>query len=538
MIQATVNRVSEWSFTSHRSYADPFNEIRLDLCFTAADGRRQQVPAFWAGQNRWTVRFAPPSPGTYRWESICSDSSNADLHGRHGELVATAYQGSNPLYAHGGLTVMPDRRHLQHTDGKPFLWLADTWWMSFCERLSYPEEFSNLIHDRVQKGFNVVQIVTGLYPDMPWYDERGRNEAGFPWDKNFNRINPDYFDMADLRIAKLIDAGLVPCLVGSWGYFMDFAGMDVLKKHWRYLVARYAGYPVVWCTAGEALMDFYVNQPGASDDPEARKQKRQEEWSTLIRHIRELDSYHRPITIHPTQFGREQLSDPKLIDFEMLQTGHSGECTLGPTIDMLTTSLSRDPKMPVLVSEVNYEGICETNREEIQRFLFWTCLLSGAMGHTYGANGLWQLNTPEKPYGPSPHGTSWGNLPWDQAAQLPGSKQIGLAKKCLEKYPWWQIETHPEWISHPQSEGKRTQCYIAGIPRRLRIVFIPSLCSWIAWQGALKILNLEEDVTYCCTYFDPKTGDVYGQGTVTDREYTIPKPPIFQDWVIILEAVI
>ena len=75
--------------------------------------------------------------------------------------------------------------------------------------------------------------------------------------------------------------------------------------------------------------------------------------------------------------------------------------------------------MPVLVGEVCYEGILEASRQEIQRFMFWTCILNGAGGHTYGANGIWQVNTRERPFGPSPHGRSWGDVPWDVAARTP-----------------------------------------------------------------------------------------------------------------------
>ena len=75
--------------------------------------------------------------------------------------------------------------------------------------------------------------------------------------------------------------------------------------------------------------------------------------------------------------------------------------------------------MPVLAGEVCYEGILEASRQEIQRFMFWTCILNGAGGHTYGANGIWQVNTRERPYGPSPHGRSWGDVPWDVAARSP-----------------------------------------------------------------------------------------------------------------------
>ncbi|NSW53204.1 MAG: DUF4038 domain-containing protein [Anaerolineae bacterium] len=533
-IQAFVHLPCELSFTSSVSYTDPFNQVSMDVVFTDTEGGCIRLPAFWAGGETWKVRFAPAKPGLYRCRTECSDPANAGLHQQQETLQAAPYDGANSLIHGGGLTVMPDGRHLCQADGAPFLWLADTWWMAFCRRLRFPDDFRQLVADRVQKGFNVIQIIAGLYPDMPWYDSRGANEAGFPWTEDFSTINPAYFDMVDLRVAYLVEHGLVPCIVGEWGYFMDFAGMSVLKKHWRYLVARYSAYPVVWCTAGEALMKYYLAE--SNQDAQSWKQQRQEQWSDLVRFIREIDGHQRLVTIHPTQFGREQVSDPTLIDFEMLQTGHGGYTSLGPTVDMLEQSLNSDPVMPILVSEVNYEGICESAREEIQRFHFWSCLLSGAMGHTYGANGLWQLNTSETPYGPSPHGTSWGDLPWQEAAALPGSGQLGLGKRLLEQLSWWEMLPHPEWISHPASTGDRHQCYIAGVPGVFRVVYYPANCSWLAWQGKLSVQQMEESVTYHCTYINPKTGTQHDLGTTRGSEYVLPKPPIFQDWVLVMRA--
>ena len=122
----------------------------------------------------------------------------------------------------------------------------------------------------------------------------------------------------------------------------------------------------------------------------------------------------------------------------MLQTGHiDGRAS---TIDWLTDSLEMEPKMPVLIGEVGYEGMLESNREEFQRFFFWSSMLSGAMGFTYGANGIWQINRRGKPFGPSPHGNDWGDLPWDDAYLLPGSTQVAMGKNLLERYPWWEFE--------------------------------------------------------------------------------------------------
>ena len=69
-----------------------------------------------------------------------------------------------------------------------------------------------------------MQIVAGLYPDMPAFDPRGENEAGLPWEKDYATIRPAYFDMADLRIAHLVDNGIAPCIVGCWGYFLPANG--------------------------------------------------------------------------------------------------------------------------------------------------------------------------------------------------------------------------------------------------------------------------------------------------------------------------
>ncbi len=532
MRYALQNCVIEWSYSSGKVYRDPFNEVQVDVIFSGPDGEERRVPAFWSGGQTWRVRYASSRVGTHRYRSICSDESNPDLHGQEGVLEVKPYEGSNPLLRHGPLCVATGRRHLEHCDGTSFFWLGDTWWMGLCQRLRWPGDFQTLTYDRVAKGFTVIQIVAGLYPDMPAFDERGANEAGFPWERDYARINPSYFDMADLRIDWLVQSGLVPCIVGCWGYFLPWIGVERMKKHWRNLVARYGAYPVVWCLAGEATMPYYLSEQKEKDSEFQKKG-----WTELATYIRQIDPYHHPVTIHPSCYGHDEVDDPSVLDIDMLQTGHSGYPTLANTVNMLTESLAHEPKMPVLVGEVNYEGIMEGSREEIQRFLFWSCLLSGAAGHTYGANGLWQLNTREKPYGPSPHGTSWGDTPWEDVYQLPGSGQLGLAKRLLERYPWWQFEVHPEWVEPHHTEENRMLPYAAGIPGRVRVVFIPVEVVWPLWRGEVAI-KVEAGLQYHGFYFNPKTGKEYDLGTVTGDakgEYLLPRPPIFQDWVVVLE---
>jgi len=518
--------VTERAYSSGKVYKDPFNEVDLDFLFTDSKGREQRVPAFWAGEQTWRVRYAPDSPGRYTYRSVCSDASNKDLHGRNGSLEVVPYEGSNPLYLHGPLRVAAGHRHFEHADGTPFFWLGDTWWMALCKRLRWPEDIQTLVADRLKKGFTVVQIVAGLYPDMPQFDPRGANEAGYPWERDYTRINPAYFDMADLRIQYLADRGLAPCIVACWGYFLPILGAAKMKQHWRYLVARWGAYPVIWCLAGEGSMPYYLSKQKEQDTVEQKRG-----WTEIAKYVRSVDPFHRLVTIHPSDSSRNSVEDPSVLDFEMLQTGHSDRNSIPKTVNLVTGAVSQSPKMPVLDAEVCYEGIMEASRQEVQRFMFWVSILSGTAGHTYGANGIWQVNTREQPFGPSPHGRSWGDTPWEEAYQLPGSKQLGLAKSLLMRYPWWRLEPHAEWIEPHWSRENYLQPYCAGITGELRIAFLPS------WNGP-KMKQLEPGGSYRGFFFNPATGKELEIGRVVADaagNWDIPMPPIFQDWVVVIE---
>ena len=522
---ATAGTATEWSYTSGKQYADPFNEVEVDAVVTLPAGGEERVPGFWAGGSTWTVRYAPPAPGVYHIRSVSSDAKNRDLHDQALTLHVEAYAGTNPHYKHGPLKVAGDGRHFEHADGTPFFWLGDTWWMGLCKRLSWPDGFETLTADRVHKGFTMVQIVAGLYPDMEPFDERGLNEAGYPWEHEFARINPAYFDMADVRIQHLADHGLAACIVGFWGYFIPRMGMEKVKKHWRYLIARWSAYPTVWCLAGEGTMPYYLSKTKEQD---ALTQKHG--LTELAKYVRATDPHHHPITIHPSSAARECVDDPSVLDFDMLQTGHSDRRSIPNTIQLVTESYAQNSTMPALVGEVCYEGIMEASRQELQRFMFWACLLSGAAGHTYGANGIWQVNTADKPFGPSPHGRSWGDTPWDVASQLPGSGQLGIAKKLLMKYEWWRFEPHAEWVEPHWTQQNYTQAYAAGIPGQVRILFFPD------WTSPI-VKGLEKGVSYRAFFFNPATGREHPITVVNsdDGNWRPSPPPIFQDWVLVME---
>ncbi len=530
-----ANVMAEVTFRSDRAYGDPFNQVIVDGIFTDPHGGKVRIPAFWAGSNVWKLRYASPVLGVHRFRSECSESRDRGLNGITGQVEVRPYTGTNPLYVHGPLRVAATRRYLEHLDHTPFFWLGDTWWMGLCHRLRWPDEFRTLAADRKEKGFNVIQIVVGLYPDMPPFDARGANEAGLPWETNYTRIRPDYFDAADQRLGYLVEQGFTPCIVGAWGYFMPWMGVEKMKAHWRYLIARYGAWPVVWCAAGEANLPWYLAPGFPYDD-----RKQVHDWTEVMHFIGATDPFHRPLTIHPTAIkrytARHATDEPGLLDFDMLQTPHGQREAVPVTIKAVRESYAAEPRMPVIDGEASYEMLNDSLPTQWTRRMFWLCLMNGAAGHTYGANGIWQCNRPGEPHGKSPHGGSYGKIPWNEAMNLPGSRQLGLAKAFLQQYPWQLCEPHPEWVVikpevHSAQKDVSFEPQAIGIPGSLRIIYVPELES-------IEVRGLERDVKYEATYFDPVIGEKKSLGTIqagTNGVWQCP-PPSNQDhdWVVAL----
>ena len=212
-----ANCVAEITCVSERTYQNPFLTVELDAIITGPDRAQVRVPGFWAGGNRWCVRYASSVPGVYTWKLDCSDTSNSRLHGVEGKIEVIAYRGENVLYRHGPVRVTGNRRRFEHADGTPFFWLADTWWKNLCKRMTW-EGFQELTADRKAKGFSVIQIVCGPYPDENMLAPSWENEAGKPYESRYFRVvNPARFDYADRRFTHFVDAGIVPAIIGGWG---------------------------------------------------------------------------------------------------------------------------------------------------------------------------------------------------------------------------------------------------------------------------------------------------------------------------------
>jgi hypothetical protein len=527
-----TNQVIEWQYVSAVEYSDPFNDIDLNARILHPDGTIFILPAFWAGGNVWKFRFSSPNPGEYKFITECNDTNNKDLHKKKGKIQINLYAGSNPLYTHGAIHVSDNKKYLQHHDGAPFFWLADSWWHGMTKRFEWPDDFKYLVNDRITKGFTVIQFAIGFPCDIEPFDPRGQNEAGDPWDKQWRSIRPAYFDLTDLRIQHLIDKGMVPNIVGAWGYYIKWAGVDAMQKHWKYLIARYGAYPVIWTLAGESTLAWY---PDLSMRWEEEKKIFRKSWSEVAGFIREKDPYRRLLTVHPGPISGEfkPIDNMAYIDMFMCQSGHDGYFDLNRSIEFIQKAQKLFPDKPVIHGEVCFEGMNGRSLNDVQRFLFWSNIMMGTPGFSYGAEGIWQFNTEEHLFGPSPMGNVWGNVPWEEAHAYRGSTEIGLGKKFLENYDWWKITPVPHRLESRETDPVKIP-FCAEI--KDEYIFIYMFRKPARWSRYL-VNGLESDKSYSVTWFNPITGEVIENDTFsasTDGKIDINRVPVMQDWVLII----
>lgn len=542
----------EWSLRASKHHAFPFAEITLDVLVSNSSGERR-VPGFYAGDGLWKFRLSSSEPGLHQFRTECSDASDAGLHGVEGAftvLVETA-ESSSPLLRHGPVAVEPGNRYLQHFDGTPFLLLADSWWHGMTSRLRYPGEFAYLVNYRRNQGFNALQFAVDNPCDVGPFDPRGANEAGHGWrrapgteptsEEAFATINPPYWDLADHRIFHLIDAGLLPSILASWGYYLEFMGDAKMRQHWRYVMARYGALPVLWLLCGEVRLPWYpILRAGGNGI------RQTERWTEIARYVRSINGYQRPLGLHPgpTIWGDTgfypPLTDLSLVDIYYGMGGHGGvnECLDAvDSLEHMQKFLSEQGK-PAITGECLWEGMggggCGA---KTQRMLFWGSVLTGAPGHCYGCDSLWQMNRRDEPFGnTATMNRAWGNWPWDESHKWPGAAHVALGKRILERFDWWKLRPRNERLEpHIRREdGSGLHAACAEIPGECLLVYL-------AKSGIARITfrDLRPLAGYQGYWISPIDGREYPLAEPVQTDETgraqSPTPPISQDWLLVLK---
>ena len=297
---AVRNGIAELTFIAEEQHPEPRDQLELVCTVTYPQRRygtypRRIGPAGTSGVSAslpaWLEPIHIAQRAPTRRMSACMTAA--------GVIEVTEYTGSNPLFRHGPHS---ERRWAASRACRwhPVLlaWAIPGGWPAPAVaggRISS----HTLIADRVKKGFTVVQLVAGLFPEMPPFHASAANEGGFAWPGGYGEINPAFFDAFDLKLACLCS----PVSCHAWSAHGDHTWIMPASTSssdtgatWSRGTAR-----IRWCGALQAkprschLHEFWstARTMAAAIASSTTKLGRGDAGGAA------LDPYHRLITVHP-----------------------------------------------------------------------------------------------------------------------------------------------------------------------------------------------------------------------------------------------
>lgn len=430
------------------------------------------------------------------------------------------------MQAANTLKVSPDGHYLQFSNGKPFFYLGDTAWELF-HRLN-KEEADLYLRDRARKGFNVIQAV--ILSEIDGLSVPNANGDLPLVGKDPCQPNESYFKHVDYIVQQAEKLGMYVGMLPSWGkYWRDgeskIFSPESARTYGRYLGKRYKNNAIIWILGG---------------DSNVRSTEERQVIDALANGLREGDQGNHLITFHPRGPGQSsmQLNDANWLDFHMSQSSHAARNHDNGLYAVHDRSLT--PIRPTLDGEPRYEGIPigfylkEHNR--LDRFddydvrqAAWWSVLSGACGHTYGNNNIWQMWR----QGLQP--AIGANVPWNEALDHPGAMQLGLLRRFMESVQFQNLVPDQTIIQDGPLEGPAKIKASRTLDGSIVVVYSTRGESFTLDQGLIKSPWQTQ------SWFDPRYGVSYEFRTEQSQAlqtFTPPTSGIGHDWVLVLKATI
>lgn len=511
----------EISLQSANTYQNPYTDAKVWASFVNDKGDSLVRPAFWDGDNRWKLRFAPPDAGSVWTWQVYSEAKDEGFN-KKGSFRSVPYTGSNKLLQHGPLTMSAGKRNVLHADGTPMLIVGDTPW-SIPYRAT-TEQVGIYAADRQSKGFNIALMIAAQ-PDIKAEGPAERNTVeGFDRaffdipDGHLDQLNPAYFQYLDAILSILHRHEIVPVfapLAHGYGWkgkqsLGPKAEGEEFARFVQYLLARYGQNPALWLLS----LDGHGNAPGVVPAGEML-----EKWDAYKQptglHYNPCDDFLATWAVndssHCYHYNRTHQDAPWL-DFQWAQTGHDGKHQYHKVERMYDNK----PVKAVMNGEPTYErmnegtvGIGWWQGEDA-----WNQLMhGGTMGVVYGAVSLWQWKiTPDEP-----GWEEWTNAPynWQDAMQFEGAPYVGAISRAFDGFDFADMERRWDLTeNHQPLLVKKDVFYI----------------SYLDKGGVLSLKEIPENMPFY--WFDPLKGVFHSEAT-TGKERTFQSPDNAQPWVFI-----
>jgi hypothetical protein len=166
--------------------------------------------------------------------------------------------------------------------------------------------------------------------------------------------------------------------------------------------------------------------------------------------------------------------------------------------------------------------------------------LSGACGHTYGANGIWQFYDPEDDQRDRQR-VDLEPIEWREALVFPGAEQVAGIRSFAESVGlerWFALRPAREKVQiggRQASDGNWIDPLLLA-DDRLALVYVPQGNAHSEITVSAGVLGSGD---YEMRFYDPRSrsyrsGPDAARVVVTDGSVALPEVPDNQDWVIVV----
>lgn len=459
-----------------------------------------------------------------------------------GALLAFLFlRASAQPWQHGYIKASPDGHHLQHRDGTPFFWLADTGWEMF-HRLTV-EEAARYFDNRARLGFNVIQAVAlAEFDGLRTPNAYGQTPfAGTDSDQP----NEAYWKTVDTMVGMAAQRGLYVAILPTWGdkvtpiwgvgpQIFTVSETDRAYRYARWIARRYGNRPnVLWMLGGDRPPVHNGEREGVKFSTDYRPV-----WRNMARGILE-DHPQAFITYHT--WGGENSTSPYIhnenwLHMNTMQSGHGSGHDV-PVWDWITRDYGLSPAKPVLDAEPNYEDHPVNPwpvwdpangyfRDYDVRKQIYRSVFAGGCGVTYGHHAVWQFWSPK--YEVINHADRY----WTEAIDRPGAKQAGFLRKLIESRPLLKRVPDQSLIAAGQGEKGEYMAAFRASDGVYAMIYLPVGKTISVSAKKLKGKSL------VAWWFDPRSGKAKKIGEKAKQdvmEFTPPQTGVEKDWVLVLD---
>ncbi len=453
------------------SGGNPYLEVELKATFRQ-DDRQIVVSGFWDGGGTYRIRFMPPSPGEWRYETR---SNRPELDGRKG-----AFTAAPPSAGNRGPVGVFNTFYLRYADGTPYHQFGTTCYAWIHQTRELQEQ---TLRTLAASPFNKIRFC--VFPKDYVYNKNEPELFAFhrlPDGKfDFDRPDQAFWRHLERRVLDLQRLGIEADVIlwhpyDRWGFSEMSDEQD--NRYLRYCIARLGPFRNVWWSLANEY-DFMTNRPKGH-----RGNKQWEDWDRFFSILEKEDPFGRMRGIH---------NGSRLYDHTKPWVTHASL----QTSDMNGGLRFREKyRKPVIYDECKYEGDIPQGwgnldaRTMAQRF--WL----GTMNGCYVGHGETYRH---------PQDILW----WSKGGTLRGEspRRIAWLKEFMAQAP-------PFHELEPMGDGRGR--FVLAKPGVYYLLY--------ALPGTPVAINLPGERPYKLDLVDPWEMKTWSAGTAAPGYFTAPAP--------------